>query len=285
MRNEVKLYSSLKVAVLTVCAICLCALTVKAQETDVYYSNDLGLELTEEEYKYATQYMDSVELEFFSQDELDYLLLDVEKNIVGSESAVLIESVNDYGMSYSLNSLSRWTATHTTNMKKLTMSAYFVSGRVLKYTLVCEWSSIPTIKSYDVIGFRIVGNDAAIYKMSNGGNDIIGIQNYDGHSINYNGNSDNLKIDNGVGLSCNIVDSVSESLSISIATNIVLGDRDYVGVYGSYQHATSNVTLRQSQKYDFSYSGMGHVFEFASSVASKYDNTQGLYILATLTGN
>ena len=74
MRNEVKLYSSLKVAVLTVCAICLCALTVKAQETDVYYSNDLGLELTEEEYKYATQYMDSVELEFFSQDELAAIL-------------------------------------------------------------------------------------------------------------------------------------------------------------------------------------------------------------------
>jgi len=285
MKNKIKLSGVLKMLVLTVCAIFICALTVRAQDTDVYYSNDLGLELTEQEYEYATQYVEDVELDFFTQDELDYLLSDVERNVVGSENTVLIESANDYGMMYSLNSLSKWTAIHTTSMKNLTMSAYFVSGRIVKYTLVCEWSSIPSVKSYDVIGFRIVGNDAAIYKMSNGGNDIAGIQNYDGNFIKYNGNSNNLKIENGVGLSCNIVDSVSEYLTISLATNIVLGDRDYVGVYGSYQHATSNVTLEQSQKYNFSYSGMGHVFEFASSVASIYDNTQGLYILATLTDN
>lgn len=280
MRNEVKLYSSLKVAVLTVCIIYLCALTVKAQDTDAYYSNDLGLELTEEEYEYATQYVDDIELKFFTREDFDYVFEDFEKHHVGSDSVVFTETANDYKLTYSLNSISDWSAIHTTSMKKLTMDAYYTQGTVIKLTLRCTWTSIPKIKSYDVIGFAVNSGGAFTLNTESDPN-VWGYQIYDGNQIYYDYASKNMKKSLvGQGLSTNISDSVINSLIVELAANlIVLGD---LSVYGSYQHATSNVTLSQSKNYTFSTSGMGNVFKFANSVKSKYDNTQGLCISINL---
>lgn len=47
---------------------------------------------------------------------------------------------------------------------------------------------------------------------------------------------------------------------------------------GSYQHATSNVTLTQSKWYDIMASGYGYVIDFYDIIQDKYDNTPGLLI-------
>ena len=276
MRNEVKLYKSLKVAVLTVCIIYLCALTVKAQDTDAYYSNDLGLELTEEEYEYATQYVDDIELKFFTREDFDYVFEDFEKHHVGSDSVVFTETANDYKLTYSLNSISDWSAIHTTSMKKLTMDAYYTQGAVIKITLRCTWTSIPKIKSYDVIGMAVSKGCGFTFNTPDNSN-IQGYQIYDGNEIYYSHSSDNMKDSiTGVGLSTNISDNVTNTLIVELAANLVVPDN--VTFYGSYQHAISNVTLSQSQKYTFSTSGMGNVFNFSNSVKNKYDNMQGVCV-------
>lgn len=73
----------------------------------------------------------------------------------------------------------------------------------------------------------------------------------------------------------NIVDDVSTSLSNSMAITLLTGALPFT-VYGTYQHATSDLTLSQSQNYTFSSSGLGSVLKFANSVSSKYDGMKGV---------
>lgn len=53
---------------------------------------------------------------------------------------------------------------------------------------------------------------------------------------------------------------------------------DPYGVYATYQHAQKEVSLTQSRKYSINKNGYGGVVKFDSSVASKYDKTEGLYV-------
>ena len=58
---------------------------VKASTKEVFYSNDLGLALTNEEFVSATQYMDPEELELFNQEEYDYFIRHVDETPVISD--------------------------------------------------------------------------------------------------------------------------------------------------------------------------------------------------------
>lgn len=49
-------------------------------------------------------------------------------------------------------------------------------------------------------------------------------------------------------------------------------------VYGSYQHATANISLANSKKYTISRTGYGGVFLFNSPVRSYYDAMGGVNI-------
>ena len=79
----------------------------------------------------------------------------------------------------------------------------------------------------------------------------------------------------------NIVDSVSSSLSNSMSVTIINNSTTYTA-YGTYQHATSDVTLSQSKNYSISSSGLGGVLAFANSVIGYYDGMQGVDITGSL---
>ena len=49
-------------------------------------------------------------------------------------------------------------------------------------------------------------------------------------------------------------------------------------VYGTYQHAVTNVTLEQSHSYNISHNGFGSVLNFATGVQNYYDRMQGVYV-------
>lgn len=53
---------------------------------------------------------------------------------------------------------------------------------------------------------------------------------------------------------------------------------DWFKYYATYQHAQKEVSLAQSRKYSINKNGYGGVVKFDSSVASKYDKTEGLYV-------
>lgn len=159
-----------------------------------------------------------------------------------------------------------------TNAKRITLGAWQEgSSTCPSYYIQVDnvWKNIPSVKSYDVIGIRFSTNFDVV--------GAVGYQYYNGTSIQYSPNGTNTKIsNNGVGTSMNIADSASSGLHMNLK---IQGRADTPGtVYfgGSYQHATSTTTLAQSQNYNFSSSGYGGVFAFASSVSGKYDAMQGV---------
>lgn len=78
------------------------------------------------------------------------------------------------------------------------------------------------------------------------------------------------------GISMNIVDTTSlTSLSCAMGRKLDSKARPFT-MYGTYQHATSKVTLSQSQDYSFGSGGLGNILKFDSSVKSKYDGMQGV---------
>ncbi len=272
-------------------------------EEEVFYSNDLGLTLTEREYNEIINYIPEADLVLFNEDEIAYIMSDVEKNVIASEEIYIKtmynvidgereiiseEYISKEEMLDSLNVknidisnargylASARVDNVETNMKSIVMNMYSVDYYVKKVYLTCTWLSIPQCKSFDVIGFRLGGSG---YQFNiKGTNNAVGHQYYDGKTITYNHDHDNIIFPgNGAGFSTNIVDSVSSSLKVDFSISIRT-DKDPLIVYGTYQHATSNVTLSQSQDYEISFLGMGEVLNFDSSVYSKYDNTPGLIV-------
>ena len=177
-----------------------------------------------------------------------------------------------------LNSLADRDYVVNTNYKRITMHMDVSSLTSKTVSLNCTWKKIPSIKSYDVIGFRPLG-----VSLSNNYY-VEGSQKYDGKTIyyDYGNQKDHFKVTSGgVGLSSNISNDVKSSLSLTLKANFITGQEPFT-VYGSYQHATSNVTLSQSKDYSFSSAGMGYVFDFSRSVSKKYDNTPGLMVKGSL---
>ncbi len=135
-----------------------------------------------------------------------------------------------------------------------------------------QWTAVPNVKSYDVLALRTEGVN---FNMSS----LSGTQSYlkDGSSgaVGYLYTTQNTKMfNNGVGISMNLVDGATNfMLSMSVIYNIT---GSYPHVYGSYQHATNNVSLAQSQKYSLSKSGYGGVILFDSSVKGYYDQMNGV---------
>ncbi len=299
------------IAIIITSILLLPSAEISANEN--YYSNELGLKLSYENYAYLTQFVNSSDLDVFTQEEADYMIEHVENDGVETETkyimtqisskdgSVLTEeylseaemkdtlngrnikvSSNDEGISLYGYDPSKRYATITTDMKKIELNMYSVSASVKKVMLKCTWLSIPKCKSYDLIGFRVPGYYSGLTIDINGTENVVGYQYYDGQKIKYDHTSDNIKKNGrGIGVSMNIVDSVSKSLSMSFSVNFGTS-KDPFAVMGSYQHAVKNLSLSKSQRYDIQVLGMGDVFKFKSGVDSYYDNTPGLMVIGSL---
>ena len=93
--------------------------------------------------------------------------------------------------------------------------------------------------------------------------------------MDYKYTSNNTKIfNNGLGISMNLVDGGTNfNLSMSVGYNIT---GSYPKIYGTYQHATEDISLANSQKYTLSSLGFGKVVLFDSSVRDIYDEFGGV---------
>ena len=86
---------------------------------------------------------------------------------------------------------------------------------------------------------------------------------------------------NGFGISMNLVDAGS-IFECSI-TATVTATTEWATMYGSYQHAATDVTLAQSKSYVISHNGYGKVINFATAVQNYYDGMQGVSIALDYT--
>lgn len=287
------------------------SISVNAQENkDVFFVNMNGVELTETQYNNLLKGFSHDTINTMSEEMINMLKDD--SNIQKTTTTKYVEtstryingqpvntsekelSINEYNAAPSTSvitpsSNARFAADDyvETNYKKITLDVTYGASISTKYvTLTNVWKTIPKTKSFDVLAIA-PGVASASFNFSGHRS---GYQKWDGNTINYDANSGNWKIVNsntiwkkGLGLSQNLVDDTTTSLENSI-TVVFLCGADPFPVRASYQHATSDVTLAQSQNYTLGTDGMGGLIKFASSVASKYDNTPGLYAELTLLG-
>lgn len=142
------------------------------------------------------------------------------------------------------------------------------------------WLKSPYIKSYDVIAIRT--DDATVVEGTQRGIQAYIYSNGNVGYVNYsNGGTNMVKADNGFGISMNLVDDAN-TYECTIETTVT-ATTEWATVYGSYQHAATNVTLAQSKSYTISHNGYGKVINFATAVQNDYDGMQGVSIALDYT--
>lgn len=214
---------------------------------DSYYVNALGVSFSKEQYDYFTEmYYDGYQ-EIMTQTDFDSFDNDyMNKNLVDSFYVI------------DINPITRATSISTpAKTLKISKTAMANSSRI---STVLTWNSNPTVKSYDVMGSYLDGVSligSVTTKMQNN----VGASTY---SINKSSN-------NGFGTSIPLSGS---SIRLSQTFTVSNGGT----VYASYQHATSSISLNNSQNYTFSKNGFGQVFIFTSPALEIYDHMSGVYI-------
>ena len=201
----------------------------------------------------------------------------IEREVTESEfnnMEIITDSNNLKSIGDSTRGISTGSTYHETTGKKLTMAV--IGGGYWNYvTLTARWKKIPATRSFDVIGIR--GNGIAIRNGSQEGQQTY-YTNGQYKYVSYSWNGTNIKrFDNGFGISMNLVDNQINYLVLDIECD-VRSTVTHPELFGSYQHATSNLTLAQSQNYTLGGSGLGGVFVYPYNISSKYDHMAGVYI-------
>ena len=154
------------------------------------------------------------------------------------------------------------------------------SANTYSIDLTTLWLKSPYIKSYDVIAMRT--DDATVTEGTQEGTQAYIYSNGNVGYVNYSNNGTNMvKASNGFGISMNLVDDAN-TYQCTIEA-IVKATTKWATVYGSYQHAATNVTLAQSKSYTISHNGYGEVINFATAVQNDYDGMQGVSIALDYT--
>lgn len=246
-----------------------------------------AVELSTEDYARLRNVFSEGYISTMTQEEIDkYLEYDLEN--------AKSDSIYYKGVSYN-NGSYKWTevskdeydsesdieplSTYISTQYKEVSITYAYNDFADEYTfyLTANWKYMPAVRSYDVIAFRF--RNVAIINGSQGGAQIfkrIGENYYD--AVSYSPNGTNIqKLDQGFGISMNLVDDDINSLELNLhADGIKSGSSPYV--WGNYQHAVTNVTLAQSKQYNISSAGYGNVLNFTTDMENKYDGMGGVYI-------
>ena len=226
--------------------------------------------MTDEEKEY---YLENYDFENIITAQKYYKVVETTNGTTTTEVSELEATLGAFQINNHLGNLPAATY-HNTLYKHLEISASHLYNNAYEVYLYNEWLVTPATKSYDVIGIRTY--DGTVQTDSQ-----IGTQTYWANGsysyINYSATGTNIvKENNGYGISMNLVDS--GSYFALDTTSVVYATSPYSEVYGSYQHAITNVTLDQSQSYSISHNGYGGVFNFATEVQDYYDQMGGVNI-------
>lgn len=179
-----------------------------------------------------------------------------------------------------------------TTMKKLTMTTSNQAAITSKnMVLTLQWLAMPNIRSFDIIAIR-PGVECTFYNNnikhnlkcqqiydSGSGRKIIEYDSFGDHCIKKLGSgiAGGNKMDghhHGCGFSMNLVNA-AKKITCVMEMTVDTSKNNFVA-YGSYQHATKNVSLAESKKYSISYEGLGKVILFDNKVKEKYDGMNGV---------
>lgn len=267
-----------------------------------YYRNQKGVSFTREEYNKINKYFDKDEIskmsEFVAEELKKNEIVETDRKVAYYEVIEKLDSdgnvtdVKEREISYmemksklAEKKMAKSTseggvyddATYKTSMKKITMVGEKTSASVNHVTITNEWLELPKTRSFDVIALRIGSAALTVSPES-----IEATQTWDGNVIKYNSSGDHVrKASKGIGVSMNLSDKAKNEIKSELKVIFVSGS-DPLKIYGSYQHAKENVSLKTSKKYTISKDGLGNVIKFDDSVKDKYDGMKGINIKLTL---
>lgn len=240
---------SKKIGLLIVALIAIMGLSKNVYAEEIFYTTSNGIELTEEEYRFLTQfywdgYPDIMTVEQYEKFKNSDLL----------DRELIVKYAKNPEKSFK-------SPEHGTNAKVLKIAAA-CSTNSCQMNLNLVWSVNPAIRSYDVIGSYLSG----VSLISHDGTYVVSSSGYNFYN--------NLKTAyNGIGNSVKLPSSGS-NIIVNMSFTTTRGGT----IYGSYQHAMSNTTLPVSKYYNFSLAGYGNVFSFYGSAVGIYDGMGGVDI-------
>lgn len=271
---------------------------INKNEIEKGFTNKNGVVMSEENYKKIRDAIPEEELNYIDKTMYDEIASS--NKIVAYKSIYLKEeriklyngtylyketeiSPEEYAKSVMYTS---YNDVHNTTYKHIHLMA---TDKTSKFTFYIQnvWQLPPATQSFDVLAFRWSGSATRITNTENGSQDYYtspGTVNPP--TISYPSSSSNYKrFSNGIGLSQNLVGDSSSTANLYYYTNTLSVDVTCSGsvtLYGTYQHAQSDLTLNQSKSYTLSSSGLGGVLYYSdSSIRNKYDNTAGLSVTFT----
>ena len=212
---------------------------------EVFYTTPNGIELTEKEYNFLTNYywdtypdeMTNTQYEEFKNSDLLSRKLQVKTND---------------------SSKGTW---HSSTYKTLKIASACSSSDCM-ITITATWTYDPATRSYDVIGARFSGVSLISHDYT-----------YVSYNSGYNYYNNTKTFYNGIGNSVKLPDTGTNIRVIQQITTSTGGM-----VFGSYQHATTNTTLPVSKYYTIDAAGYGSVFLFYGSAVGIYDGFGGVDI-------
>lgn len=288
-------------------AVVTIAISSVPAKAESYYINSQGVELSQAEYDKLTSAFDKEIVGLMSEETIKQALEDdLEPGMAVSIYQIVYEKIDADGnvdtvtntipkkiadkiLASSENGAMPYVSTpsaeHNTAMKKITMYYTNAGYNTTWFTIKNEWKKLPTIRSYDVIAVR-PSRDCVIANEDIGKVAFDAHQVHDGTDISYSWNGDHVMYKSGlgngqggVGVSMNLSDTAQDSISNMLTVRFTNYNSSILSVFGTYQHAVENVTLKQSKDYTFHAGGLGAVIKYNSdSIANKYDNTEGLHV-------
>ena len=216
---------------------------------EIYFTNSKGVSMTEEEYQFIG--------EFYKEGFQNHITQELYDNIIDND--LMNRELNKKSVVVQDNPFTRGSY-HTTSYKQLSIATSCNTSNCL-VLITLDWLANPTVRSYDVIG-------ALFHNVTRQSTPVT----YYTDSISSNATGTYKYASDGVGA----------SLKLGTGSSIYVTQQFYVSrggtVFGSYQHATSAITLNESRNYNFHINGYGSVFQFGTKGLEVYDGMTGVDI-------
>lgn len=247
-----------KTVLLLLAVLCVFGITRDVYAEETYYTTQNGIELTREEYEFLTTFYSPVYPDIMTKTMYDEF---VANDIINSN--VEITTYQEPQLALLNPSMSPRSPSHSTSYKTLQIGRACIPAFCIM-SLQNTWHVSPSVRSWDNIGVYL---------------DDISLISHDGTYVYSTAGTtwySNLQTTSGVagiGNSVKLPDT-GENIIVNMAFKVSKGGT----VYGSYQHAMQTTTLANSQNYNISLGGYGHVFLYYGTAVGIYDGMNGVDI-------
>ena len=229
-----------------------------AAAKSIYYINDKGVTFTKEEYDFLDYMFWEGSQDLMTQDDYSrFIASDIMHGELGQETTQVGSDIMP---------LDNTQVSDRTGLLKIAKSC----DTTCLISLTFRWQVIPTIKQYDVIGALFVDTESF--------NTPSVSVSYTNTTISYNSNMKRFtKGTNGSsynGFGSSVALPSNDGAVVNATFRVMPGGH----IYGSYQHASKEISLANSKKYTLSRAGEGGVFEFTGVAYDVYDRSPGVDI-------